>query len=78
MQEAKKGLHPLAALVWRKSSASGSGNCVEVALSDIVYVRDSKNPAGGATGFHAQSWMEFMGAVRLKSFEMDVNRPPRR
>ena len=54
-------------LSWRKSSYSGSsgGQCVEVATSDRVLVRDSKNPDRGRLGFSAQTWREF--AARIKS-----------
>ena len=54
-------------LSWRKSSYSGSsgGQCVEVAASGRVFVRDSKNPDRGHLGFSAQTWREF--AARIKS-----------
>jgi hypothetical protein len=55
------------ALSWRKSSYSGGsgGQCVEVAASGLVLVRDSKNPDGGRLGFSTQAWREF--AARIKS-----------
>jgi hypothetical protein len=54
-------------LTWRKSTYSGGngGQCVEVAASDRVLVRDSKNPDRGRLGFSAQTWREF--AARIKS-----------
>jgi len=54
-------------LSWRKSSYSGSsgGQCVEVAASGRVLVRDSKSPDRGRLGFSAQTWREF--ATRIKS-----------
>jgi hypothetical protein len=54
-------------LTWRKSSRSGSngGQCVEVAASGRVFVRDSRNPDRGRLGFSAQTWREF--AARIKS-----------
>lgn len=54
-------------LTWRKSTYSGSngGQCVEVAASGRVLVRDSKNPDRGRLGFSAQTWREF--AARIKS-----------
>ena len=54
-------------LTWRKSSHSGSngGQCVEVAASGRVLVRDSKYPDRGHLGFSAQTWREF--AARIKS-----------
>ena len=55
------------ALSWQKSSYSGSngGQCVEVATSGRILVRDSKNPEGGHLRFSAQAWREF--AARIKS-----------
>ena len=55
------------ALTWRKSSYSGTngGQCVEVAASDRVLVRDSRNPDRGRLGLSAQAWREF--AARIKS-----------
>jgi hypothetical protein len=54
-------------LSWRKSSYSGSsgGQCVEVAASGRVLVRDSKDPDRGRLGFSAKTWREF--AARIKS-----------
>ena len=54
-------------LTWRKSTYSGSngGQCVEVAASGRVYVRDSRNPDRGRLGFSAQTWRDF--AARIKN-----------
>ena len=54
-------------LTWRKSTYSGGngGQCVEVAASGRVLVRDSKSPDRGRLGFSAQTWREF--AARIKS-----------
>jgi uncharacterized protein DUF397 len=53
-------------LTWRKSTYSGGngGQCVEVAASGRVLVRDSRNPDRGSLGFSAQGWREF--AARIK------------
>lgn len=52
---------------WRKSSRSGGGgdgNCVEVAFtSEAVAVRDSKDPAGPALAFPADSWRRFLTSL---------------
>jgi uncharacterized protein DUF397 len=55
------------ALNWHKSSHSGSngGQCIEVAASGPVLVRDSKNPDGGRLTFSTQAWREF--AARIKT-----------
>ena len=54
------------ALSWRKSSYSGSngGQCIEVAASGRILVRDSKNPDGGRLAFSAQVWREFAAAIK--------------
>jgi len=54
------------ALSWHKSSYSGSsgGQCIEVAVSGRVLVRDSTDPDGGRLGFSARAWCEF--AARIK------------
>lgn len=40
-------LQQYGSLAWKKSTASGSGGCVEVARSgEMLLVRDSKNPSG--------------------------------
>ena len=53
---------------WRKSSYSGGNagdECVEVAFTHVVRVRDSKNAAGGELGFSADAWQMFVhGQVR--------------
>jgi uncharacterized protein DUF397 len=54
-------------LIWHKSSHSGSngGQCIEVAASGHVLVRDSKDPGGGRLAFSDQVWREF--AARIKN-----------
>lgn len=56
---------------WRKSSYSGTngGNCVEVAhaLSDVLVVRDSKDPDGGRLTVSPRAWE--MLARRIKNAE---------
>ena len=60
----------LSGAMWRKSSRSGSGNCVEVArnLPGVVAVRDSKDPAGPALAFTPEDWAAFTGSVRAGHF----------
>lgn len=56
---------------WRKSRASGSGNCVEVAVRDkTVYVRDSKSPAGPALAFTMSEWTAFLTGVLAGEFSL--------
>lgn len=52
---------------WRASSYSGGqGNCVEVADNclHLVYVRDSKRPAGPIVGFSRAAWGAFLTRLR--------------
>jgi hypothetical protein len=51
----------LTGAIWRKASASGNGNCVEVAvnLPGVVAVRDSKDPHGPALTFTPTAWQAF-------------------
>ena len=52
---------------WRKSSRSyASGGCVEVAFlsSELIGVRDSKNPRGTVLRFTHAEWDAFVGNVR--------------
>jgi hypothetical protein len=56
--------------VWRKSTRSGQGNCVEVAqLVQGVLVRDSKDPAGPALSFTHPEWEAFLSGVRSGEFD---------
>jgi len=51
--------------VWRKSSASLNGNCVEVADTGTeVYVRDSKNRTGPYLRIRTDNWRMFIAAIR--------------
>jgi hypothetical protein len=51
-----------AALTWRKSGYSGpdGGQCVEVAVSGHVLVRDTKDRAGAVLSFSAETWRNFI------------------
>ncbi|WP_329109930.1 DUF397 domain-containing protein [Micromonospora sp. NBC_01699] len=52
-------------VLWRKSSRSGAGDCVEVAhdLSGVVGVRDSKDPSGPVLTFTPAAWAGFVSAT---------------
>lgn len=57
---------------WRKSSLSGSGDCVEVAFlrpEDAVVVRDSKDPDGQELRFTVTEWKAFVAGVRDGEFD---------
>ena len=56
--------------VWRKSSASETGGCVEVALMEqSVVVRDSKDPSGPMLTFSLPEWVAFLAGVRNGEFD---------
>jgi hypothetical protein len=55
----------LDALVWRKSSYTANNNaCVEVAMTDIVQVRDSKDSDGERISVPALSWHSFLSHIK--------------
>ena len=51
---------------WRKSSYSGAngGDCVEVASSDGVALRDTTNRDGATLEFPAGAWTVFITRLR--------------
>jgi len=60
-------------MVWKKSSASDSGNCVEVAMhGPWILLRDSKDPAGPRLRFNAAEWSAFLAGVRCDEFDLPV------
>ena len=62
---------------FRKSTASATGACVEVAVyGDGVLVRDSKNPTGPRLEFNAQEWVAFLAGVRSGEFDFSSMRTP--
>lgn len=61
-----------APLGWRKSSYSGTGDCVEVAVcGDDVLVRDTKDPAGARLTFTVSEWRAFLDGVAAGEFTVD-------
>lgn len=64
-------------LAWRKSRASGTGNCVQVAVKgDQVVVRDSKDPDGPVLAFTATEWDCFLIGVREGEFDTNPSDRP--
>jgi hypothetical protein len=50
---------------WRKSTASNSGGCVEVAIVDgSVRIRDSANPNGAVLELPPVAWSFFLTRAR--------------
>ncbi|WP_308805675.1 DUF397 domain-containing protein [Acrocarpospora corrugata] len=59
-------------VVWKKSSASSNGNCVEVARLNggNVAVRDSKDQAGPTLIFTPSEWVAFVQGVKGSEFDL--------
>jgi len=58
-------------IVWRKSAASASSDCVEVAFSgDSVLVRHSIDPDGPSIAFTRSQWTAFLEGVRQGTFDL--------
>lgn len=56
---------------WRKSSLSGSGNCVEVSMdANRVHVRDAKNRAAAPQSYSHAEWQAFTDGVKLGEFDL--------
>ena len=51
-------------IVWRKSTASNTGNCVEVAIVDgSLLVRDSMHQDGPVLRLSPAAWSSFLARV---------------
>jgi len=56
---------------WRKSSESGSSDCVEVRVTTKhIHVRDTKDPDGPVLSFTYREWQAFLSGVRLGEFDV--------
>ena len=56
-------------IVWRRSTKSGSGNCVEVAVVDgSVLIRDSANPNGVVLRLPPAAWSALLVHARSTDF----------
>lgn len=59
-----------ASLAWRKSTASNSGDCVEVAFRrNCVLVRNSRDPSGSVLSFTMAEWLAFLVGARDGQFD---------
>lgn len=58
--------------VWRKATASGAGDCVEVAKvgRDEVLIRNSFAPDGAVLAFNGAEWAAFLDGVRAGEFDL--------
>jgi hypothetical protein len=58
-------------LVWRKSSASGTSQCVEIAFSESsIFVRDSKDPNGVILSVPKPVWAEFLQGAKGNDYDI--------
>jgi Domain of unknown function (DUF397) len=58
--------------IWRRSTVSGGGNCVEVAFADqSVLVRSSRDPLGSVLSFSRQEWIAFLEGASKGEFTPD-------
>jgi Domain of unknown function (DUF397) len=58
-------------LLWKKSTASGSSGCLEVArVRGMTLVRDSKAPEGTFLTLSGAAWEKFLKSARLDQFEI--------
>ena len=52
-------------MIWRKSTYSGQeAECVEVALAQVVRIRDTKDRPGGTLEITARSWDALLADLR--------------
>jgi hypothetical protein len=51
-------------------SACEGGTCVEVSMSVLVAVRDSKHPDGPVLTFTQKEWSEFVQGVKAGMFDI--------
>ena len=63
----------LSQAAWRKSRASSmNGGCVEIAanLPDVIAIRDSKRPEGGAHVVGRATWNAFLADARAGRYDL--------
>jgi Domain of unknown function (DUF397) len=58
---------------WRKSTASDSGDCAEVAfVAGSVLMRHSQHPTGPVLTFSRAEWTAFLAGVRNGEFDGEL------
>lgn len=56
---------------FKKSSYSGDGGCVEVAMdATIIRIRDSKDASGPVLQFTKREWTAFLEGMRDGEFDL--------
>ena len=58
-------------VIWRVSSKSSGGNCIEVGDSEIaILVRDTKNRDQGMLSFPSTAWENFIKVIQTDSISL--------
>ena len=58
-------------IAWRKSTASNSGACVEVAFANgLVLIRDSADQGGPVLRVPTPAWSAFLASARENNFDI--------
>jgi len=61
----------LEGIIWRTSTASGGGGCVEVAFAKkSILVRDSKDRTGPILSVSPEIWTAFIRAARNGQYDV--------
>ena len=61
---------------WRKSTASNTGDCAEVAfVAGSVLMRHSQSPSGAVLAFSPAEWTAFLSGVRNGEFDLAGDDP---
>ncbi|RAY15928.1 DUF397 domain-containing protein [Actinomadura craniellae] len=56
---------------WTKSSWSeGADDCVEIAITPVVGLRDSKDPDGPTLCFNRSEWIAFLKGAKAGEFDI--------
>ena len=65
-------------MIWRKASASGSGNCVEVAgEGNMILVRNSRYPNGPVLAFEPDAWQALVENIHNLTVEQVLGSGPK-
>lgn len=55
---------------WRKSSSSADGDCAEVAIGDVIEIRNSNARDAGTATFTPSEWTAFVEGVKTGEFDL--------